>query len=352
MDSSHWVLIEVAIVVGLAAVLSPESSAAFAAEDWRELNSSAVMLEGGQGSPDAGSPIKSDAPDRPFGSAFFGGDGGPPVFGPLTEAGVGNSAKWPDVSEPGPDMGDFPNSAFTLPRGRSYIEFSPVTLLNADRQAPAAYIAPFLLRYGLSDNVEFRVLGNGLTHVGGSSPSTGFSPLNLDLKVHLWNDRKEWLVPAMSLEVLLLTPWGSSQFTSTWEPSLNLNFDLPIAKKTNLEWTLGYSGVQQAININTKEVFIPRFNFLVPGIHRTFGVNFNQFTAQWALEYEVTDKLEVFAHGFHNGAIHLQIGAGDMVGVGAFYKFSQRLMGFGSINTGLTPNLPSCVGQIGFVLAL
>ena len=174
---------------------------------------------------------------------------------------------------------------------------------------------------GLFDNVEFRLLGNGVTDVQGPSPTTGFSPLILDSKIHLWNDRKEWLIPAMSLEVYLVTPWGSSQFTTgSWQPSLNMNFDLPITKKTNLEWTLGYSEVQEAININTSERFIPRFNFLVPGIHRSFDLNFNQISAQWANEYEVTDRLEVYAHGYHNGSILLNLGSGEMVGVGGFYE--------------------------------
>ncbi len=249
-------------------------------------------------------------------------------------------------------MGDFPNSAFTLPKGRVYVEFSPVTLVNADRESPPGYVAPYLLRYGLTDNVEFRLLGNGVTQVAGSHPSTGFSPVNFDLKIHLWNDRKEWLVPATSFEVILLTTLGSSQFTSAWEPAINLNFDLPIATKTNLEWTFGYSGVHEALNINTSEHFVPRFNFLVPGIHRTVDRNFNQFSAQWALEYEVSDRLEVFFHGFHNGAITLGLGSGEMVGVGGFWKFSPRLMGFGSVNHGLSPNLPSLAVQVGFALAL
>lgn len=359
MKSSQFTMAVFAMMVGLVALPATGSRAVFAQESlFDPADEEGVKAWPAGGAPESGKPeipapaLPADRPDRPLGSAFFGGDGGARVFGPPADTSGGRSDKWPDIAEPGPDMGDFPNSAFTLPKGRAYIEFSPVTLVNSDRQSPAAYIAPFLLRYGLTDNVEFRLLGNGATRVGGSSPSSGFSPLNFDLKIHLWDDRKEWLVPAMSLEVVLLTPWGSSQFAAGWEPSINLNFDLPITKKTNLEWTLGYSGVQQAININTREIFIPRFHFLVPGIHREFNANFNQFSAQWAVEHEITDRFEVFVHGFHNGAIHLQLGAGDMVGVGAFYKFSPRLMGFGSINTGLTPNLPSCAGQIGFALAL
>ena len=239
-------------------------------------------------------------------------------------------------------MGDFPNSAFTLPKGRCYLEMAPVTLLQASTQNPPAYAAPFLFRYGLTDNVEFRVFGHGLTSVGGSDPTTGFSPLNFDLKVHLWDDRKEWLIPAASLEVYVLTPTGSPQFNSGLQPSINLNFDLPITKKLNLEWTVGRSGVQETVNVG---------NF-IRGVNRSFDLNFQQFSASWAVEYEVNDRLEVFVHGFHNGAIHLNLGEGDAIGAGLFRKISPRMTGFGSLNRGLTSDLPPLFCQIGFALAL
>jgi hypothetical protein len=259
---------------------------------------------------------------------------------------------WPNISEPGPDMGDFPNSAFTLPKGGAQAEFSPVTLLKADRQNPNAYVTPFLLRYGLTDNVEFRLLGFGLTSVSGPSPTTGIGPPKLDMKVHLWNSRKQWLLPAASLEVYVTTAWGSRPFNSGWQPSINMNFDFPITKKLNLEWTVGYSGVRQGINVNTGEVFVPRFGFLVPGIHRAFNLNFDQFSASWAFEYEVSERLAFFFHGAHNGAIALNLGGGDIIGQGVFWKFNRRLIGFGSINEGLTPNLPPVAAQVGFAYAL
>jgi hypothetical protein len=263
----------------------------------------------------------------------------------------GDDDAWPNIAEPGPDMGDYPNSAFTVPKGKAQVEFSPVSLLKADHQNPNAYAAPFLLRYGATDNVEFRMIGFGLTSVGGSSPSTGFSPLKLDMKVHLWNDRKQWLLPAASLEVYLTTNWGSPQFNSGWQPSINMNFDLPITKKLNLEWTVGYSGVRQAINIHTHEVFVPRFGFLVPGIHRTFNLNFDQFSASCALEYQASERLGLFLDYAHNGAILLNLGEGDIIGQGMFWKFTRRVMAFGSINEGLTSNLPPVAAQIGFAFA-
>src|SRR5262245_45260897 len=107
----------------------------------------------------------------------------------------------PDIKTPGPDLGDFPNSAFTLPRGGIYVEQGPFTLQTGNRQVAGAYLWPFLLRFGLTDNVEFRVFANGLTSTFGADGVTGFAPLALDFKVHLWNDRMEFFRPAASLEV-------------------------------------------------------------------------------------------------------------------------------------------------------
>lgn len=289
----------------------------------------------------------------PVGSAFFSGEWITleKLFETHEDPIPPGGAPWPDIAVPGPDMGDFPNSSFTLPKGRCYVEVAPLTLLNSDRNAPSAYYAPFLLRYGVTDDVEFRIFANGLVHAFGDQPTTGFSPLALDLKIHLWDDKQEWFLPASSLEVYLQTTWGSPQFNGGWQPSINMNFDLPLTEKTNLEWTVGYSGVQDAVNVVTGERFIPRFNLLVPTVQRA-NLNVNQFSIQWALEQDVTDRLQVFFHGFLNGAIQFQQGSGTMVGGGLFWKFSSRLIGFGSVNSGLTPTLPSVAVQLGFAYAL
>src|SRR5688572_26165903 len=56
----------------------------------------------------------------------------------------------PNIADPGPDMGDFPNSSFTLPKGRVYIESAPFTYAGADSKNSAAYNWPYLFRYGVT----------------------------------------------------------------------------------------------------------------------------------------------------------------------------------------------------------
>jgi hypothetical protein len=75
-------------------------------------------------------------------------------------------------------------------------------------------------------------------------------------------------------------------------------------------------------------------------------------SVQYAIEYQLTDRLAVFFDGFHNGALHVDLGSGDMIGQGVFYEFTDRLLGFGSVSEGVTPNVPNTLGQIGFAFAL
>jgi hypothetical protein len=259
--------------------------------------------------------------------------------------------KWPNIREPGPDMGDFPNSSYTLPKGRVYIESAPFTMSSADRFTPAAYSFPFLFRYGITDDVEFRFLGNGFTGVGGSQDTTGVSPMLFDLKVHLWDAPEDLWLPASSLEVYIQTDWASPHYQGGTQPSVNMNFDLPLNEQTNFEWTIGYTGVQGAVDVASGEKFIPRYGYIITGKHRV-DVNRNLFAVQWALEREVTERLQLFVHGYYNGATFLQQGAGSVIGLGGFWTFSDRLMGFGSCNAGLDNQVSPLSGQVGFALAL
>jgi hypothetical protein len=282
-----------------------------------------------------------------------------PLFGPGSEAPLEEPAKkpddppvpWPDISQPGPDMGDFPNSAYTLPKGKAYIELAPFMLSGPNAENPSSYSTPYLLRYGVTDDVEFRLFGSGFTRVYGSHPASGFSPLSLDTKIHLWDQNNDWFIPAVSFEAYLQTNWGTKAFDGGWQESIALNFDMLLTKKTNLEWTIGYSGVRDAVNVVSGNRFIPRHGYLHPVFHRENATTY-QFSIQWALEHEVTDRLQVFTHGFLNGGILVDQGPGLMVGGGAFWKFSSRLIGWGSCNASLDEINPPVMGQVGFAIAL
>ncbi len=87
-----------------------------------------------------------------------------------------------DIRDPDPDTANFPNGAYTLPKGRMYVENSPLGLYGASKNTPRIYQWEYLLRYGLTDNLEFRIFSNGLTAqaaMAKQKATTGYSPLGV-----------------------------------------------------------------------------------------------------------------------------------------------------------------------------
>ena len=257
----------------------------------------------------------------------------------------------PDISKPGADFGDYPNSAYTLPKGRSYLEIAPFTYLGKDRHNAASYTYNYLFRYGVTDDVELRLTGSGLTTV--FDPNTtvvGFAPLIIDTKIHLWDDQMDKLIPAVSFEAFIQTNLASPAFQSGFQPSINLNMDFPFTKDTNGEMTVGYSGVQDAVAVIGGERFIPRLGHNIPTLTKA-NLNVNLFSFQWALEQQVTEKFQVFLQGYYNGDVFRQSAQGRVVGVGYFYQFDKRATFFNSYNAGLDPSTPNFSSQVGFAFA-
>ena len=257
----------------------------------------------------------------------------------------------PDISKPGADFGDYPNSAYTLPKGRAYLEIAPINYLGKDRHNSASNSYNYLFRYGVTDDVEFRLTGSGLTTV--FDPNTtvvGFAPLIIDTKIHLWDDQMDKLIPAASFEAFLQTNLASPTFQSGFQPSINMNLDFPFTKDTNVEMTFGYSGVQDAVRVIGGERFIPRLGHNIPTLSKS-NLNVNLFSFQWALEQQVTEKFQVFLQGYYNGDVFRQSAQGRVVGVGYFYQFDKRATFFNSYNAGLDPSTPSFSSQVGFAFA-
>jgi hypothetical protein len=265
-----------------------------------------------------------------------------------------------NITRPDPDTANFPNSAFTIPQGRVYVENSPVSFYGPSVNSPRLNNWEFLLRYGVTDRLEFRIFSNGFTNqygrlstptAGGRTrrrggdqppftqgPTTGFSPLAFDLKMHLWDEsRKDWL-PAAGLEVYIETNLGSPAFNQGTQPSINLLFDHSLPGKIGFEWNAGIAG-NQAPN----------------------GAIFYNFAFQWALQRQVLfEGLTVFTHGYLNNAALPRFGQPlrssshevIVTGVGASYEMSNRTAVFGSYNFGLTPDSPDYLALFGFAFAL
>jgi len=244
--------------------------------------------------------------------------------------------QWPNIKSPGLDLGDFPNSAYTIPDGAFQVEMAPFSILGEDEFNQPQYSAQFLLRYGVTDDLEFRVLSNGPTYIYTDPQFAGFSPLTLDLKVHLWDADTDRFVPASSLEIALTTDWGSAQLSNGYEPSINMNFDYPLTETLNLEWTVGYGEVVSS--------FVSRSR---SGNKVNVEENVNQFSFQWSFEKDITDDLQLFVTGQTAEPIAGQT-AGTVLGFGGFYRLSDRLMTYGILGWGVSSDAPKIVAQLGF----
>ena len=256
-----------------------------------------------------------------------------------------NVALWrerPDIANPGPDLANFPNSAFTLPAGRAYIEMSPVTYYGTAQNTPAQFNTEFLLRYGVTDDIEFRIFGNGASWSGGPEPTWGFSPIALDTKIQLWTEKPALYLPAAGLEAYLQTQWlGSRAFNGGTQPSVTFNFDQSLPFGIDLEYNVGATRVQD-------------WN----------GQNVWEASFQWALQRDLFDEdFAVFVHGFFNAMtlprlpnIRAPLGPPgkveqNAVGAGFIWTVDRRVAVYGQLSGGTTAATPSTIGMLGFAAA-
>ena len=239
----------------------------------------------------------------------------------------------PDINFPGPDTANFPNSPFTLPKGRAYIETSPFLFSQAGNGQPQSWGWSFMLRFGLTDNVEFRLFSNGPSVIWpseGDPGFQGFAPLVFDLKIHLWGEKEwEW-TPIVGLEVFLSTDMASRQFRSGIQPGIALLVDHNLPWDLLFEWNVGLFGQNLPATLDKSELYVG---------------------AQWALQKQVTEKFAVFFQGFYNTADMPFFPSDLTVGVGAQLSLSDRMSVFGSWNWTLDNIGNPTVSQAGFAYA-
>lgn len=244
---------------------------------------------------------------------------------------------------PGADTSNFPNSAYTLPKGRAYVENSPLMLTGPSSGLPLSYNWEFLLRYGLTDNLELRLFSNGPTVITGEHGTTGFAPLAFDMKVHLWGENLRYFLPAAGLEVYLQTPFGSPELSAGTQPSITLLFDKELPRDWSVGLNVGVTGNQTPLVVDesrSEEIF-----YVV--------------ATQWAVQKRLTPDLALFYQGYVNSSNLPRIGNlqreeddfSIVQGLGATYILNDRVSAFGSYNLGAGRGAPDYYVQLGFAVA-
>ncbi len=240
-----------------------------------------------------------------------------------------------DIRFPGSDLANYPNSAFTLPQGGFYLEVAP-TYSTDDS---GSYSATYLLRYGLLDRLELRLLSSGPQEQGGNNPVLGFNPLTFDVKMHLWDEVEKYYLPAVGFEIYLQTTLlGSPAFNSGTQPTLEFNFDQSLFWDIALEYNIGASRSQDSLNATIN----------------TWGLTF-----QWALQHDVVEDFAVFVNGWYNSEqkgtlivpTNNQISTSEVanvIGAGCIWTVNDKVSLFFNSGAGTNSVSPTFTSYVGF----
>ncbi len=231
----------------------------------------------------------------------------------------------PSIKSAGADLANFPNSAFTLPEGQAYVEISPVNYSGSNASSPSQYSAGYLLRYGLFDDLELRLMSSGITVIDDAQKTSGMSAQTFDFKWHLVDANEESNLPAVGLEFALQTNLASRTFQGGTNPSLSLNFDQRLPYEIDFEYNLGFISQQTEL-----------------------GQSQYQLALSWAFQREIISDVAVFVNGYTNTANGLTTSA---IGCGAQWVPIERLALFANVSGGVTKTTPSIYTLIGFAVA-
>jgi hypothetical protein len=236
------------------------------------------------------------------------------------------SGSEPSIRTPGPDLANFPNSAFTLPQGRSYVELVPFNFSRRTPDgSPTQFSSGYLLRYGLTNDFELRLQSDGYTVQRGPGGASGMSPQILDFKWHVMDEKKESFLPAMGVEFALQTNWGSRAFRGGTQPGLSLNFDQTLPLDIAFEYNVG------VFSQNSDE-----------------GKRQVQVALSWAFQREVVEDVAVFVNGYTNTGQGVGTSA---IGGGMQWTPTSRLALFTNLSGGLTQATPKFSALLGFAVA-
>lgn len=213
----------------------------------------------------------------------------------------------PDITNPGPDTANFPMSPYTLPQGRVYWENFPIYFDIHKNRETHTYYWPYLLRIGLTDRLELRFSGQGITS---THRNLGFWPLEIGFKVHIWGTPDTRWIPSFGIESSIITEIASKKFRNGTQFGINALFFQTFTKRLSLEWNVGTYSV--SVQKSRERKFIALIN--------------------WALEYDISENIGLFFEGQYNSRQYPKYPDSFLLGAGFISTLTQRICIFGSYN--------------------
>lgn len=252
---------------------------------------------------------------------------------------AGDCGAVPDIRNPGPELPTYPENVDTLPAGTAYVELS-AGYLGRDRGEPGRYNTPFLLHYGVIENVELRLYDNGFTWYESHQGYRGFEPLSFGSLIHIMDEKPAYFLPSIAFEPIVTTNLlGNANTTGGVQPILMLTFQNTLPEDIQFNYTFGALRVRNGL-----------------------GRDDWQFQFQWALQRQAFfEDLQLFVHGTYNtmtgtspdaAAAQTTFMVGQsVIGGGFIYTLNERLALFGQASGGLNADTPAMVSWTGFSVA-
>jgi hypothetical protein len=235
----------------------------------------------------------------------------------------------PDISEPGPDTADLPDSAFAVPPGVTYFETS-LSYISSKGPRVRDYFTNTLIRTGLWEDFELRISTPGVIHQHAPDESTtGFGPLTFGFKQHIWDEVEECNIPAFGIIAQVTAPTASAGFDDgTAIPTVFFNFDYSLPCDSYFE-----------------------VNFGISGLHADDGDRFVQGSFLWSLGKEWSDNFTTFFHGFFNSPSGSGADEELLMGPGMIWFVSKQVAIDSSYNFGLTDETDHRFIRVGLSIA-
>lgn len=213
-----------------------------------------------------------------------------------------------NIANPGADLANYPNSAYTLPQGHAYIEITPVNYSGEAANSPQQYNAGYLMRYGLIDSLELRMSSEGFIHQDDKSKDkSGLGPQIFGIKWHLTNDVPNSFMPAIALEANIQSNWASAAFKNGTQPAASLNFDKDLPYEISAEFNINLTGYEdEEAQAN------------------------HQLVLSWALQHSITDNVAFFINGYSTATNENT----SAIGAGAQWLLNKQLTIFTNLSAG------------------